>query len=275
LKDDKVTVDPSVTEGSIAKAVRTTNADWVAAKSAAKKAAEAVDTAVKDVTLQSLRETVLSTTEEWNTQQAALVLKEKTRDADKKKWDEAAEKLEDDIEACQIKQYDIYRKTLEKQLAKRRQTLKDISAELAKQGPKKAGTAGARCEKAPSQGRGLNPRITNVQAVDGKVPEGSMAVAGAVCEMGLCCGAARIWMTSGVTPQAAWKTIETCQPTGTKTYNYVRARLPMEVAVPNAADLATAADKTSRQTVAFTCIEGAQRLAAATAALATAVYMLA
>jgi hypothetical protein len=58
-------------------------------------------------------------------------------------------------------------------------------------------------------------------------------------------------------------TIETCQSSDTTTYSYVPPRGPMETTAP-------AAD-----TFPFVCIEGAQKLAAAASALATAVYMLA
>jgi len=59
-------------------------------------------------------------------------------------------------------------------------------------------------------------------------------------------------------------TIETCQSnaTGTK-YTYIPPRAPMATAWP------------AGTAYAFTCIEGAQNLAAAASALAAAVYMLA
>jgi len=109
------------------------------------------------------------------------------------------------------------------------------------------GTAGARCEKALSNGtyRPARGELT--------------------CGEGLCCGAARVWMSAGTTADAAWRTIETCQKIETKEYVYTKARSPMSV---------DAVDK-RQEKVAWTCIEGAQKLAAAASAVAAAVYMLA
>jgi len=77
------------------------------------------------------------------------------------------------------------------------------------------------------------------------------------CNENLCCGAASVPVGEAV------MTIETCQSSDTTTYSYVPPRGPMETTAP-------AAD-----TFPFVCIEGAQKLAAAASALATAVYMLA
>lgn len=61
-------------------------------------------------------------------------------------------------------------------------------------------------------------------------------------------------------------TIETCQPLESQTYTYSPPRAPLATAWPSGDDL---------QTVPFTCIEGAKKLAAAASAAAAALYMLA
>jgi len=83
------------------------------------------------------------------------------------------------------------------------------------------------------------------------------------CAEGNCCGAARVWMASGLTEDAGWRTIETCQSIETTSYNFQPARPPMATTMP------------ATISVAFTCIEGAKKLAAAASAAAAAVYMLA
>jgi len=133
-------------------------------------------------------------------------------------------------------------------MVRRAADLKAIKALLEKELTRPAaGTAGARCEKALSNGtyRPARGELT--------------------CAEGLCCGAARVWMASGGTPDAAWRTIETCQPLDTKKYTYTKARSPMST------DLAAA----RAQEVDFVCIDGAKKLAAAASAVAAAVYMLA
>lgn len=58
-------------------------------------------------------------------------------------------------------------------------------------------------------------------------------------------------------------TVETCQNDSETTYTYVAPRGPMETTMPTGTSYP------------FECIDGAQKLAAATSALAAAVYMLA
>jgi hypothetical protein len=82
-------------------------------------------------------------------------------------------------------------------------------------------------------------------------------------ESELCCGAARVWMNSGEEEDAGWRTIETCQMATASTYDYQPPRAPMATSMP------------AKESVAFTCIEGAKKLAAAASAAAAAVYMLA
>jgi len=63
--------------------------------------------------------------------------------------------------------------------------------------------------------------------------------------------------------EAAWMTIETCQSIEATTYDYRPPRAPMATTWPDT------------ESVAFMCIEGAHKLAAAASAVAAAVYMLA
>jgi len=121
-----------------------------------------------------------------------------------------------------------------------------LEAELELPAP---GTAGARCEKALSNGT-FRPKRGPANSCGGE-------------ESGLCCGAARVWMESGTTADAAWRTIETCQLETALTYAYQPPRAPMATTMP------------AKVTVDFTCIEGAKKLAAAASAVAAAVYMLA
>jgi len=151
------------------------------------------------------------------------------------------------VMACQITAYDKYRTTLESEMVQRATDLKTIKALLeAEMAAKPApGTKGARCEKAISNGTYRPARGEQT------------------CAEGLCCGAARVWMGSGTTADAAWRTIETCQTATDTTYAYVAPRAPMQTAA------------NSPDTVPFACIEGAKKLAAAASAVAAAVYMLA
>jgi len=132
-------------------------------------------------------------------------------------------------------------------MEKRAEDLKTIKAlletELVEPAP---GTAGARCEKALSNGTYRPAR-------------GETTCTGEE----LCCGAARVWMESGTTADAGWRTVETCQKNTDTTYSYQPPRAPMATAMPG------------RESVAFACIEGAKKLAAAASAVAAAVYMLA
>jgi len=151
------------------------------------------------------------------------------------------------VHACQIAKYDEYRESLEVAMIARNNDLATIKAlmtqELEKPEP---GTAGARCEKALSNGTYRPARGEET------------------CAEGLCCGAARVWMAVGDgVEDAAWRTIETCQAEDTETYMYQPPRQPMQTEMPD------------QISATFTCIEGAKKLAAAASAVAAAVYMLA
>jgi len=108
------------------------------------------------------------------------------------------------------------------------------------------GDEGSRCEKALSNGTWRPDRAEE-----------------SICVKDLCCGAARIWYASGATKDAAWRTIESCQPKGASKYKYQPPRAPMDITMPTKVE------------VNFKCIEGAQRLAVAATAMAAAAFMLA
>jgi len=133
-------------------------------------------------------------------------------------------------------------------MVQRAADLKTIKALVESQETPAPGSAGARCEKALSNGTGRPKR-------------GDMTCGGE--ESGLCCGAARVWMDSGEEANAGWRTIETCQSIEAATYDYQPPRAPMATTMP------------ATVSVPFTCIEGAKKLAAAASAVAAAVYMLA
>jgi hypothetical protein len=148
---------------------------------------------------------------------------------------------------CQVAQYDKYRDTLEKAMIQRGKDLATIKGLITTELTRiVTGDAGSRCEKALSNGNWRPERNEET-----------------VCVTGLCCGAARIWMESGTTKDAAWRTIETCQPSGTGAYSYQPPRAPMATTLP------------TKVIAKFACIEGAQRLAVAASAMAAAAFMLA
>jgi hypothetical protein len=158
----------------------------------------------------------------------------------------AAGKLAKETALCQVKAYDTYRATFEAAMVQRGKDLIAIKALITTELTRAvAGDEGSRCEKAPSNGDWRPDREEE-----------------RVCVSGLCCGAARIWYKSGTTADAAWRTVESCQPSGATKYKYQPPRPPMATAAPTVVE------------VTFACIEGAQRLAAAAAAMAAA-YMLA
>jgi len=159
---------------------------------------------------------------------------------------EAEDALAKKIQECQLAAFDAYRTALEEAMLKRKGDLETIKERVTEALTRPArGKEGARCEKALSNGTYRPARGEQT------------------CEEGLCCGAARVWMSSGTTADAAWRTIESCQKEDATSYSYQPARAPMETTMP---------DKVS---VPFTCIEGAKKLAAAASAVAAAVYMLA
>jgi len=194
--------------------------------------------------LAALRQAVEDDTGLWNTQNDELdTLAQAVIDA------EAALKAAKDAQdertlACQVAAYDAYRTTLEEQMVQRLADLQTIKELLDVEKPA-PGTEGARCEKALSNGTWRPARGEQT------------------CAEGLCCGAARVWMASGTTEDAAWRTIETCQLATATSYDYQPARAPMATTFPATVN------------VPFACIEGAKKLAAAASAVAAAVYMLA
>lgn len=193
-----------------------------------------------------MRKAVDDEKDKWKTQNDLLVKANKDVVAKQLLVKEAADNLAKETVACQVKAYDKYREEFEKRMVQRGKDLieikKLITTELTRP---VSGDEGSRCEKAPSNGDWRPEREEEW-----------------VCVSGLCCGAARVWFTSGTKADAAWRTIESCQPSGNTKYKYTPPRPPMQATAPKV------------QEVDFACIEGAQRLAAAAAAMAAA-YMLA
>ena len=231
--------------GALLEARTTAQTNWTTAQQALSAAQGALTTALDGADLAALRQTVEDDTAAWNTQNDALdLLAQAVIDAaDALKAAKVAQ--EEATLNCQVAAYDAYRTTLETAMVDRAAALKAIKAELEKETIPNPGTAGARCEKALSNGTWRPARGEQT------------------CEEGLCCGAARIWMSSGSTEDAAWRTVETCQALDATTYSYRPARAPMATELPD------------MESVAFACIEGAHKLAAAASAVAAAVYMLA
>lgn len=151
-----------------------------------------------------------------------------------------------------------YKEDLATAISNRASVLADIKQTLADAAPpaRGSGVAGARCEKALSNGT-FRPVRQSGAADDIVINSGG-------CGKDLCCGAAVVPQAADATGGGAWQTIETCQAVDTKTYSYQPARAAaLETTLPTAIS------------VTWTCIEGAQKLAAAASALAAAVYVLA
>jgi len=164
----------------------------------------------------------------------------------------------DAIQACERAMFLSYKENLATAISNRADTLEKIKAELDKVAPpaRGSGVAGARCEKALSNGT-FRPVRQSGAADDIVINSGG-------CGKDLCCGAAVVPQAADATGGGAWQTIETCQAVDTKTYSYQPARAAaLETTLPDP------------KTYTWTCIEGAQKLAAAASALAAAVYVLA
>lgn len=160
----------------------------------------------------------------------------------------AKTKYETTFKKCKVDQYDLYHASLKKREATRTEDLGKIKKLLADTVTPARGAAGARCEKALSNGTFRPARsATTCTAAAGKVA---------------CCGAARIPI-SGTDAGAGWMTVETCGTADQKKYSYTPPRAPMATKNPDPVEYD------------FTCIQGARKLAAAASALAAAVYMLA
>ena len=162
---------------------------WTDAKKKATDDAQAVADAVQDTTLKALRQDVLAEANAWKLANNALVNLIQTAADNKGKMDLAEATMKKTVLDCQVGQYDKYRETLEAAITQRKDDLKAIKNLLDAQEVKAVGTAGARCEKAMSNGT-MRPR----KALGRET----------VCDEGLCCGASRVWMPSGTTEDAAW-----------------------------------------------------------------------
>jgi hypothetical protein len=212
-------------------------------------------------TLETLRATVATKTDDWDLQQRALETLQGELATAKGELEDAEKALAGAVLACRVAAYDAYRTTLEGLMAQRLADLKEIKALMEKnlEDTPEPGTVGARCEKALSNGTFRPARGETTCKGTEEAP--------------LCCGASRVWMAAGVSSDQAggvvaqadamWKTIETCQAADATEYAYQPPRAPMATEMP------------ATVTVGFTCIEGAKKLAAAASAVAAAVYMLA
>lgn len=165
------------------------------------------------------------------------------------------------IVACKEAKFDQYAAALQTAKAARTAAMTTIETlvDAAEAKRPAAGAAGARCEKAPSNGTRRPARGETT------------------CATGLCCGAASgplrtagrataagaVVAGSALSQATTTVTIETCQPAAATQYAFRPPRAPMATAAP------------AEVTWAFACIEGAQKLAAAASALATAAYILA
>jgi len=236
----------NVAGGALWEARNTANTAWTNAKAAATAKDTALSTALGTASLTTLRAKVVSDTAAWTTQNTALGTANDEVTAAETALATAQGLLDAAVLACQLKAYDAYREALEALMVQRATDLQKIKTLLETEMIKPApGTKGARCEKALSNGT-FRPK------------RGEMT-----CAEGLCCGAARVWTTSGTTADSAWLTVETCQTATDTSYSYVPPRKPMQTTASAA------------ESVNFTCIEGAKKLAAAASAVAAAVYMLA
>lgn len=199
----------------------------------------------------ALRKTATDKLDEYNKAVKALDAFNTTDIGGLKKTEkEAKDKYEKTYRDCKIAQYDLYHASLQKREKARADDLakiKKLLADNAAAAPAR-GAAGARCEKALSNGTFRPAR----SATTCTAPEGKIA----------CCGASRIPIP-GAEAGAGWMTVETCGNTEQKKYAYTPPRKPMETENPKAVEYD------------FTCIQGARKLAAAASALAAAVYMLA
>lgn len=200
----KARTSASATDGgALTEARAVAQANWDTAKTAATNAGTALTSALSGAVLSSLRQTVEDDTAAWDTQNTNLANLVAAAEAAETAHMEAEDALTAATVACQIKAYDKYRETLETEMLQRAADLKTIKAllevELVEPAP---GTAGARCEKALSNGTYRPARGEQT------------------CAEGLCCGAARVWMESGTTADAGWRTIETCQTLESTSYAY-------------------------------------------------------
>lgn len=151
---------------------------WTDAKQKAEDDANAVKNALGNDDLKALRQDVLDEAKAWQEANDTLTgLVKKAAEA-KEAMDEAEDAMKKEILECQVKQYDSYRATLEEAIQTRVKDLQTIKELIENQETPAVGTAGARCEKALSNGT-MRPR----KALGRET----------VCDEGLCCGAARVW----------------------------------------------------------------------------------
>lgn len=219
-------------------AKETAEEEYDSAVEAAEGTAEALVTPLE--TLAGLRGTALERTETLIEALANEAGQEAAISTEQDKVDEAAEAHLAAIVACKEARFDQYAAALAGEEQARQDKLDAIEEWIDENPPKAAGTVGARCEKAVSNGT-FRPK-RNEETCTGET---------------VCCGASKIAVGNLI------MTVETCQNDTTTSFSYVAPRGPMETEPPTG------------KTVPFQCIDGAQKLAAAASALAAAVYMLA
>lgn len=189
------------TGGALTEAKLAAESLWTTAKETSGTRQTELTEALSGAVLETLRQTVNEDTIAWLAAQSNLDDAEEDLKTAHETLDNAQKALDAAQLKCQIDAYDTYRQTLEDALKERATKLKEIKekmeAELTRPDP---GTEGARCEKALSNGTFRPGRF---EGADDYVCGGP--------DSGLCCGAARVWMESGVTEDAGWRTIETCQ----------------------------------------------------------------
>lgn len=233
----KTTADTAVTTATTAK----TAADTAYSAQVTVAAGTATDLTTPLADLVTLRATAATATTALTTAVANDAANELLIAADKAKVAVATAAHLAAIVDCKEAEYDKYAAALAAAEATRASNITKIEGlvDAAIAAKPAAGAKGARCEKAMSNGT-FRPRRDE-----------------ATCAEGLCCGAAKIPVGKAV------MIIETCQAKDASTYSYALPRAPMATTMPTGTDYP------------FTCIEGAQKLAAAASALAAAVYMLA
>lgn len=247
LKKENADTDYTTKDGESTKATKA-HTDYTKAGATLLTAQGAATTAKADI--KKLRDA--ANTAAGKTKEAATAAGLKRATVVLKVADVAAKQvlLDKAIQTCKETKWDAYKATLAKAESDREKDITTITTLLkankaAKPGVDKgAGAKGARCEKALTQGASGPKR----SAATCQTPETN------------CCGAAK--KLDAVT--GLLMTVEVCWPKAEKKYKYQPPRGPMKTTMP-----ATEDDWD------FACIEGAQKLVAATAALATAAYMMA
>jgi len=225
-------------ESSATESRETAEEEYNSAVSSAEETEDALAAPLEE--LAGLRSTAVERTQELVEALSNEASQEQAIAGEQDLVDEASEAHLAALVTCRSARFDQYAEALAGAESARASKLADIDALIDANPLPAAGTIGARCEKAVSNGT-MRPK-RNVETCTGET---------------VCCGASKVAVGNLIL------TIETCQNETETSYTYVPPRAPMETSMPAG---------TSHP---FACIDGAQKLAAATSALAAAVYMLA